>query len=258
MELLFDTHCHLDVPAFDADREEMLQRARRGGVGTMLVPGISLPDLPRVLALAEREPDVWAAVGVHPHEAASWTPQAIDALRALALHPKVAAIGEMGLDYYYPEPPREIQREAFAAQVQLAAELGKPIIVHDRDSHADVLAILTNHLNREVGGVMHCFSGSPEFARECVAIGMFISFAGPVTFKNAHHLQQAAASVPLDRLLVETDSPYLAPVPHRGKRNEPAHVVHVAEKLASLHGLAPDEMIRRTRENGRRLFGLGA
>jgi TatD DNase family protein len=256
VERLIDTHCHLDVPQFDVDRAEVLQRAAAAGVGTMVVPGISLEALPRVLALAEAQTNVYAAVGVHPHEAATWTPEAIDILRAGVKHPKVVAVGEIGLDYYYPEPPREVQHVAFRAQVGFAAEVGLPIIVHDRESHGDILAILQQELARDVGGVMHCFSGSAEFARECVAVGMYISFAGPVTFKNAEKLQAAAASVPLERLLIETDSPYLAPVPHRGKRNEPAHVVHVAEKLAQLRGISTPELIRITSDNARRLFRL--
>jgi TatD DNase family protein len=253
---VIDTHCHLDVPQFDHDRDEVLARARAAGVKAMIVPGISLADMPRVLALADAQPDVWVGVGVHPHEAATWTDEALPLLRGWAAHPRVVAIGEIGLDHHYPEPPRAQQEVAFEAQVRLAAELGKPIIVHDRESHQDVLAVLTRCLDRRVGGVMHCFSGSAEFAAACVAVGMYISFAGPVTFKTAHHLQAAAASVPLDRLLIETDSPYLAPVPHRGRRNEPAHVVHVVEKLAELHGVAPGELIARTSENARRLFGL--
>lgn len=255
---MIDTHCHLDVPQFDHDRDEVLARARAAGVTAMIVPGISLADMPRVLALADAQADVWVGVGVHPHEAATWTEAALPQLRAWAAHPRVVAIGEIGLDHHYPEPPREQQRVAFEAQVRLAAEVGKPIIVHDRESHQEVLGVLERGLDRRVGGVMHCFSGSAEFAAACVAVGMYISFAGPVTFKSAHHLQAAAAGVPLERLLIETDSPYLAPVPHRGRRNEPAHVIHVAEKLADLHGLTPGALIARTSENARRLFGLPA
>ncbi|MEB3285651.1 MAG: TatD family hydrolase [Candidatus Sericytochromatia bacterium] len=256
MERLIDTHCHLDVPQFDSDRNEVLARARMAGVCALIVPGISLGDMPRVLALADSQADIYAGVGVHPHEAASWNTESLDLLRGFLSHPKVVAVGEIGLDYYYPEPAREIQQQAFRAQVQLAADVGLPIIVHDRESHGDILSILQQTLNRRVGGVMHCFSGSGEFAGECVEIGMYISFAGPVTFKNAEKLQRAAGVVPLERLLIETDSPYLAPVPHRGRRNEPAHVLHVAEKLAEIHGISAAEMIRVTRENAERLFSL--
>lgn len=256
MPSLVDTHCHLDVEQFDDDREEMLARARAAGVGTMIVPGIAIPDMPRVLAMADGHPDVFVGVGVHPHEAGTWGDDTLAKLRAWAAHPKVVAIGEIGLDYYYDHAPRDVQQRVFREQIRLAGELGKPVIVHNRDSHGDVLRILQETLVAEAGGVMHCFSGSLELARACIAIGMYISFAGPLTFKNAHNLQDVAASLPLDRLLVETDSPYLAPVPHRGKRNEPMHVGHVAQKLADLHGLAVEEVERITTENARKLFRL--
>lgn len=256
MPTLVDTHCHLDVPQFDDDRDEMLARARAAGVGTMIVPGIAIADMPRVLAMADRHPDIFVGVGVHPHEAGTWTDETLGRLRAWAAHPKVVAIGEIGLDYYYDHAPREVQQQVFRDQIRLAGELGKPVIVHSRDSHGDVLRLLQEHLVPAAGGVMHCFSGSLELARACIALGMYISFAGPVTFKNAHNLQEVAANLPPDRLLVETDSPYLAPVPHRGKRNEPMHVGHVAAKIAELQGVPAEELERITSENAKKLFRL--
>jgi TatD DNase family protein len=253
---LVDSHCHLDVEQFDGDREAMIERAFAAGVRTMVVPGIRVPDMPRVLALADGYPEIYIGVGVHPHEAHTWTPEDGPQLREWAKHPKVVAIGEIGLDHYYPEPPREIQHRVMVEQVQIAGELGKPIIVHDRDAHGEVLELLKQHLDPQAGGVMHCFSGSYEFALACIKLGMVISFAGSVTFKNAHNLQEAASKLPLDKLLIETDSPYLAPVPHRGKRNEPAHVADVARKLAELQGVSPEEVARVTSANARRLFRL--
>jgi TatD DNase family protein len=253
---LVDSHCHLDVEQFDDDRAAMIERAFAAGVKAMVVPGIKVPDMPRVLALADGYPEIYIGVGVHPHEAHNWTAEDADKLRHWAKHAKVVAIGEIGLDHYYPEPPRDVQHRVMVEQVRLASELGKPIIVHDRDAHGEVLELLKAHLDPAVGGVMHCFSGSYEFALACIKAGMVISFAGSVTFKNAHNLQEAAAKLPLDKVLIETDSPYLAPVPHRGKRNEPAHVADVARKLAELHGIDVEEVARVTSANARRLFGL--
>ena len=258
MPTLVDTHCHLDVPQFDDDRAEMLARARQAGVGTMIVPGIAIPDMPRVLAMAEGHADIFVGVGVHPHEASTWTAETLGQLRGWAASPKVVAIGEIGLDYYYDHAPKDVQQQVFRDQIRLAGELGKPVIVHNRDSHGDVLRILQENLDPAAGGVMHCFSGSLELAKACIAIGMYISFAGPLTFKNATSLQAVAAGLPLDRLLVETDSPYLAPVPHRGKRNEPMHVGHVARKLAELHGLDEDAVVQATTQNAKKLFRLPA
>lgn len=253
---LVDSHCHLDVTQFDDDREAMIARALAAGVTGMIIPGIAVAELPRVLALAERYPELHCGVGIHPHEAHTWDDTVPDRLRELAKHPKVVAIGEIGIDHYYPEPPRDVQEVAFRAQIRLAKELKKPIIVHDRDAHDDVLRIMTEELDREAGGVMHCFSGSLELALACIDLGMVISFAGPLTYKSATELQAIAAALPLDKILIETDSPYLAPVPVRGKRNEPANVAHVATKLAELHGLPVDVVVEATAANARRLFRI--
>lgn len=252
---LIDSHCHLDTEPFDADRDEMMQRAFDAGVKAMVVPGIAIADMPRVLALAERFPQIYVGVGVHPHEATTWTDATREQLRHWASHPKVVAIGEIGLDYHY-DYPRDVQRHVITEQVRLAAELKKPVIVHDREAHGDTLEILARELDRSAGGVMHCFSGSLEFARECIKLGMVISFAGSVTFKNAHNLQEAAQHLPLDQILIETDSPYLAPVPYRGKRNEPAYVRQVAEKIAELQGVSVEEVARAATANTRRIFRL--
>lgn len=254
--MLIDTHCHLDGEQFDLDRDEMLARARDAGVGAMIIPGIAIADMPRVLTMADAHADIWVGVGVHPHEAGTWDAETEGKLRAWAAHERVVAIGEIGLDYYYDHAPRDVQQQVFRDQVRLAGELGKPVIVHNRDSHADVLRLLQENMSATAGGVMHCFSGSLELALECIKIGMYISFAGPLTFKNATSLQEVAAKLPLDRVLIETDSPYLAPVPNRGKRNEPANVAHVAAKLALLQVQEPAEIARITAENARRLFRL--
>ncbi len=234
----------------------MLARARAAGLAGMIVPGISVADLPRVLALVAAHPDMYCGVGVHPHEAHTWTDEVPGTLRDHARHPKVVAIGEIGIDHFYPEPARDVQEVAFRAQIRLARELKKPIIVHDRDAHEVVLRILTEELDREAGGVMHCFSGDLELAEACIALGMIISLAGPLTFKSATTLQRVAATIPLQTILIETDSPYLAPIPHRGKRNEPAHVAHVAAKLAELRGITVEQAVASTAANARRLFGL--
>jgi TatD DNase family protein len=253
---LIDSHCHMDVEQFDEDRQATLERAFAAGVRSMVVPGIRVPDMPRVLALADGYPQIYIGVGVHPHEAHTWTAEDADKLRAWAKHPKVVAIGEIGIDHYYPEPPRDVQHRVMVEQVRLAKELKKPIIVHDRDAHQEVLELLKAELDPLVGGVMHCFSGSYEFALECIKLGMIISFAGSVTFKNAVNLQEAATRLPLDKLMIETDSPYLAPVPYRGKRNEPAHVAEVARKLAELRGISTEEVARQTAANAQKLFRL--
>lgn len=254
---LIDSHCHLDVPQFDEDREAMIERARAAGLKAMIIPGITPADMPRVLAMADRYPEIFIAVGVHPHEVGAWDDTTMAQLREWAAHPKAVAIGEIGLDYYY-DYPRDQQLAMIRTQIRFAREVGKPIVVHNRDAHGDTLQVLKEELDPAVGGVMHCFSGSLELAKECMKLGMMISFAGPVTFKNAANLQEVARNIPLDKLLIETDSPYLAPTPYRGKRNEPAYVAQVAEKLAELHGITPEAMAKQTADNTRRLFRLPA
>jgi len=254
--LFFDSHAHLDDRKYDLDRHEMLMRAVEKGVGYITNVGYDIPSSRRSVALAEKYPFIYAAVGIHPHDASGAGEAVLADLRELAVHPKVVAIGEMGLDYYRNLSPRNIQQQVFRQQIDLAAETGKPIIVHDRDAHGDVMAILKEEKAAATGGVLHCFSGSPEMATECIKMGFYISIAGPVTFRNARKLYEIAMMVPLERLLVETDAPYLTPEPHRGKRNESAYVVHVGERIAELRGLSTEELAMATTENAKRLFRI--
>ena len=256
MSLIFDTHAHYDDEAFDADRETLLASMPEHGVGLILDPGCDLGSSRRAVELARTYPHVYAAVGWHPENCAPYTEDSLDALRAWAREPKVVAIGEIGLDYYWEQnPPRELQRRVLRDQLALAQELCLPVIVHDREAHADSLAIVQEF--PAVRGVFHCFSGSVEMARELLKRGWYLGFDGPVTYKNARKTVEVALECPLDRMLLETDSPYMAPVPVRGTRNDSRSVRYIAEKLAALRGLDTDELIRLTAENGRRLFGIG-
>lgn len=253
--MLTDTHAHLDDEKFAPDLEEVIGRALAAGVTAVLTVASDLRSARSSIALAERFPFIWAAVGVHPHEAAAAPEDYLSRLAGLARHPKVVAVGEIGLDYHYDFSPRPVQREVFRAQLQLARELELPVIVHTREADGDTLAIL-----REAGhgrGVMHCFSGDWAMAAECLALGYHLSFAGTVTFPRSEGLRQVAARVPLDRLLVETDCPYLAPVPKRGRRNEPAFVVYTARTVAELRGITLAELAEATSANARALFRFG-
>lgn len=252
---VFDTHCHLEDERFEADREQAWGRMRAAGVERCCCVGSDLVSSGRCLAFAQAHPEVYAAAGVHPHEAKDAQPDYLAALRALLREEKNVALGEIGLDYYYDLSPRETQKRVLAEQVALALEMDKPVIFHIRDAHGDMVDFF-RACSRLPSGVIHCFSGSPEIAREYVKMGFYISFAGPLTFKKAPHLWEAAQSAPLERLLVETDSPYLSPEPLRGRRNEPANVVHVLEKLAALRGLSREEMAEITWENACRLYRL--
>lgn len=252
---VFDTHCHLEDERFEADREQAWGRMRAAGVERCCCVGSDLASSGRCLAFAQAHSGVYAAAGVHPHEAKDAQPDYLAALRALLREEKNVALGEIGLDYYYDLSPRETQKRVLAEQVALALEMDKPVIFHIRDAHGDMVDFF-RACSRLPSGVIHCFSGSPEIAREYVKMGFYISFAGPLTFKKVPHLWEAAQSVPLERLLVETDSPYLSPEPLRGRRNEPANVVHVLEKLAALRGLSREEMAEITWENACRLYRL--
>ena len=253
---LIDSHAHLDDAQYDDDRAEMLARARAAGVVQVVNVGYDLPSSGRALALAAEYDFIFAAVGVHPHEVRELPPDYLERLREMCRRPGVVALGEIGLDYYRDLSPREVQRKVFREQLALARELDLPVIIHDRDAHGDVLDILRKDGVGPAGGVMHCFAGSLEMAAACMEMGFYISFAGPVTYPNARRPKEVAAAVPLERLLVETDAPYLAPQVHRGKRNEPAYVRHVAEQIAALRGIAVEELARATTANARRLFGL--
>ena len=253
--MLFDTHAHYDAEQFDADRDAVLSALPERGVGLVVNPGCDLPSSRAAVELAERYPFVYAAVGYHPENCAPYAPADLEVLRALAARPKVVAIGEIGLDYYWAEnPPREFQREVFRAQMALAEELDLPVIVHDRDAHADSLAVVKEFPH--VRGVFHCFSGSAEMARELVKLGWMVSFTGVLTYKNARRAVEAAQAVPLDRLMVETDSPYMAPVPHRGKRNDSGYVRFTCQRLAEIKGIPFEDCERITTENGKRFFRI--
>ena len=255
MELIFDTHAHYDDAQFDADREALLSAMPENGVGLILDPGCDPESSRAAIALAEQYPHVYAAVGYHPENCAPYTDADLDILRRLAQHPKVVAIGEIGLDYYWEQnPPKEFQQAVFRAQLALARELDLPVIVHDRDAHADCLAIVKEF--PEVRGVFHCYSGSVEMARELWKLGWYLGLDGPVAYKNARRTVEVAAEVPLERLLLETDSPYMAPVPKRGTRNDSRNIRCIAEKIAEIRNMTADAIIRVSAENGRRLFGI--
>jgi len=255
--MLFDSHTHLDDEGFDLDRDEVIERAREAGVKYMLNPGADLASSIKGVNLAERYEGLYAAVGVHPHDVKDMDEATMEILKALSQKNKVVAIGEIGLDFYYDHSPRDTQRYWFKRQIQLAREVGLPIIIHERDAHQEVFDILKEARAGELGCVMHCFSGSVELAKEYVKLGMYISLGGPVTFKNARKPQEVAMAVPLDKLLIETDSPYLTPIPFRGKRNEPARVSLVAEKIAELRGLSPETLAQQTTENAKAFFRIG-
>lgn len=253
--LLVDSHCHLDFPDFQGREEELLAAMKTNGVGWALVAGVTLERFPGVLTLAERFPNLYAAVGVHPDTQEGEEPDQ-DRLIALAGHPKVVAIGETGLDYYRLEGDLEWQRERFRTHIRAARRTGKPLIIHTREAAADTLRILEEEGAGEAGGVFHCFTETRAVAEAALALGFHISFSGIVTFKNAIQIKEVASFVPIDRILVETDAPYLAPVPHRGKLNHPALVRHVAEEVAKLRGISTDELALATTANFSRLFGV--
>ncbi|MBI3208601.1 MAG: TatD family hydrolase [Candidatus Solibacter usitatus] len=257
---LIDSHCHLDGEPFDADRDAAIQRALDAGVELMMCIGTGggPPDYEAGIRLADKYAPVYATVGVHPHEAAKADGDSIAAMEKLLRHPKVLAIGEMGLDYHYDYSPRETQRDVFVSQLQLARRAAKPIVIHTREAWDDTLRILEEHWTLpNPGGIMHCFSGGVAEARRCLDMGFHLSFAGVVTFPKATDLHAAAKEAPLDRILVETDAPYLAPVPMRGKRNEPSFVIHTAHRLASLRGETPETIARATSANFRALCRMG-
>ena len=257
LPLLVDSHAHLDDSEFDADRAEVMDRARAAGVRTILIAGGGTgPDhLDSPLAIAENHDWIYASVGVHPHEARHFTDSHAEGILKLARHPKVVAVGEIGLDYYYDRSLRDVQQQVLIRQMELARELRRPIIIHCRDAWADLRTIAAAHWQSAgLGGILHCFTGSPDDARVFLDWGFYISFAGNLTFKKAESLREAARQIPLDRLLTETDSPYLAPVPHRGRRNEPAYVRHVAQELARLRDLSQEALAPQVLENFRKFL----
>ncbi|OGL15932.1 MAG: hydrolase TatD [Candidatus Rokubacteria bacterium RIFCSPLOWO2_12_FULL_71_22] len=251
---LFDTHAHLHFPEYAADLPDVLARARAAGVRRMLTIGTGVETSRAAVALAGREPDVWAAVGIHPHDAASADDTALAELERLASVARVVAIGETGLDFFRDLSPRAAQARAFRAQLALARRLGKPVVVHCRDAHAETLAILAEARVGDTGGIMHCFSGALDVARRCLDLGLLISLAGPVTYPKARALPDVARAVPADRLVIETDCPFLPPQPHRGKRNEPAYLTITAARVAELRGEPLEDLAARTTANARALL----
>ena len=253
--MLFDTHAHYDDERFDEDRETLLRAMPEKGVGLIVNPGCDLPSSRMAVDMAQKYDFLYAAVGIHPENCGDLAPAMMDELRALIKAPKVVAIGEIGLDYYWEDnPPRAFQQTVFRKQLALAAELDLPVIVHDREAHGDCLAIIKEFPT--VTGVFHCFSGSPEMAEELLKRGWYLGFDGPITYKNAKRAPEVAAVTPLERIVVETDAPYMAPVPMRGKRNDSRYLPYVIEKLAEWKGVTAEEMTRVTWENGRRLFRI--
>lgn len=275
--MLIDSHCHIDGEAFDDDRDEVVRRATEAGVVAMLNVGTGDPhsdDFRKAVAVAEKYDNAFASVGVHPHDAKLYDDKAEAHLMDLAASERVIAWGEIGLDYYYDHSPRDVQREVFRRQIRTAHKLNLPVIIHSRDADDETVEILTEEFvrnadvpvrNLEEGdmsvrvptGIMHCFGGTPEMAEALMHLGFMISFAGNVTFKKAENLRDAARVVPLDRLLIETDCPFLTPIPFRGKRNEPAYVEHTARFLAEFYGVSFEELARQTSSNFVGFFGLG-
>ena len=253
--MLFDTHAHLDDRAFDTDRDELIAGLPQQGVQLVMNPGCSLESSRNACALAEKHPHVYAAVGSHPDAADEVNEQVIEEYRKLCkLTPRVKAIGEIGLDYHYEDIPRQLQQKAFLAQLELAKEMDLPVIVHERDAHEDGMAIIRSFPT--VTGVFHCYSGSAEMARQLVDLGWYIGFTGVLTFKNARRAIETAQAIPLDRIVIETDCPYMSPEPFRGRRNDPGRVYRMAEALAQIRGITPEEARRITFENGKRLYRI--
>jgi TatD DNase family protein len=252
---LVDSHCHLDFPELAIDVDDVVTRARSAGVGHMLTIGTKITKFDGVLAMAERFPNVSCSVGIHPHEAGVEPKMDVEKLTTLAKHPKVVAFGETGLDFYYEHSPRDDQEKSFRVHIDAAREAGLPVIVHTRDADAETAKILEEEMARGAfTGVIHCFSSSPELAVKALDMGFYISMSGIVTFKKADALRDVVKTIPMDRLLVETDSPYLAPMPHRGKTNEPAFVTHTAAVVAGLKGVTREELATQTTANFFRLF----
>jgi TatD DNase family protein len=254
--MLIDTHAHLNAEQFAEDREEVIQRALEHGVTRIVNVGFNRETIPSSIELAERYDFIYSTVGWHPQDAITMKPDDLDWIESLCAHEKVVAIGEVGLDYYWDTSPKDVQQQVFREQIRLARKIGIPLIIHNRDAHQDLVQILKEEKAADVGGIMHCFSGSWEIARECLAMNFYISFGGPITFKNAKQPKEVLAQVPLERLLVETDAPYLTPHPYRGKRNETAYVKLVAEAAAQIKGLSYTEITEITSNNAQKLLKL--
>lgn len=256
--MIFESHAHYDDEAFDEDREELLASFEGRGIGTVINIGASLSGSEATVRLAERYPFIYGAVGVHPSEVEELSEEGMERLRAWCAHEKIVAVGETGLDYHYPEPAVSLQKEWFARQLVLAKEVKLPVIIHSREAAKDTLDMMQAHHAGEIGGVVHCFSYAKEMAREYLNMDFYFGIGGVITFKNAKKLKEAVQYIPMDRILLETDSPYLAPEPHRGERNSSLNLPCVAEAIAELKGISCDEVVESTERNARRLFNLTA
>lgn len=254
--MYIDTHMHLNAEQYEEDAKEVIDRALEAGVSKMVVVGFDTDTINKAIELAEQYPFIYAVIGWHPVDAIDCTEEKLNWIESLAAHPKVVGIGETGLDYHWDKSPKDVQQELFRKQIRLAQRVNLPIIIHNRDATADVVRILKEEEAELTGGIMHCYGGSVETAHECIAMNFMISLGGPVTFKNAKMPKQVATEISLDHLLIETDSPYLAPHPHRGKRNEPALVTLVAEEIALLKGISIEEVAKKTTENALEIFRI--
>ncbi|MCB0750424.1 MAG: YchF/TatD family DNA exonuclease [Ignavibacteriae bacterium] len=255
--MFIDTHAHLYYPNFNGEIEQVIERANMAGVKYILIPGTDLVTSKKAIDLAEKFEGVYAAVGVHPHDTTEWKNSDLDILKDFAKNPKVVAIGEIGLDYYYDFSPKEIQLAAFKAQIELALKLDLPIIVHNRESIEDIMNIIRSYKETKLRAQFHCFAGSKEDAKELISMGHYISFTGNITFKKADNLREVLQSVKLDKLLLETDSPFMTPVPYRGKRNEPSNIPLIAESISEIKTVSMDDLARNTNYNAFKLFGIG-
>lgn len=254
--MFFDTHAHLNAEQYNDDLREVIDRALAQGVSRIVVVGFDRPTIEKAMELVEEYDFIYASIGWHPVDAIDMTEEDLLWIEELSSHPKVVALGEMGLDYYWDKSPKDVQKQVFRKQIQLAKKVKLPIVIHNRDATADIVEILKEEGAEEVGGIMHCFSGSPETAQECVKMNFYISLGGPVTFKNAKKPKEVAEVIPLEKLLIETDCPYLAPHPFRGKRNEPSYVKLVAEQIAEIKNVSVEEVAKVTTENAKKIFGM--
>lgn len=255
--MLFDSHAHYDDSRFDIDRFAVLDKMPENNIGLIMNACAAMSDIDQILEMCNRYDFMYGAVGVHPSDCSELTEKDMERLKRESAHNKIKAIGEIGLDYYYDDVPRDVQKKWFARQIELAKEVNLPIIIHDRDAHQDTVDIMRGFGAKAVGGVLHCFSGSCDIARDVMDMGFYIAFGGTLTFKNARRAVEAAEYVPIDRILIETDSPYLAPVPERGNRNDSTLVKYVAQRLAEIKGLEVSEVERITFENAKKCFKIG-
>ncbi|MCY7570053.1 MULTISPECIES: TatD family hydrolase [Bacillus] len=254
--MLFDTHAHLNAEQYNEDLEQVIERAKSEKVEKIVVVGFDRPTITRAMELIEEYDFIYAAIGWHPVDAIDMTDEDLAWIKDLSQHQKVVAIGEMGLDYYWDKSPKDVQKEVFRRQIALAKEVNLPIVIHNRDATEDVVTILKEEGAAEVGGIMHCFTGSLETAKACMEMNFYISFGGPVTFKNAKKPKEVVKEIPSDKLLIETDCPYLTPVPFRGKRNEPSYVKYIAEQIAELREISFEELAELTTKNAKKVFRI--